>query len=119
MADRSSFAFQSTACELSEHLEASRELAAEPKTTPRLARACRTCDGPADETCAECSAPICVACDERCGLCDAALCDPCAARHVHVSLPPLRVPDPDLGHCRPAAACAAHRLCSAHSAALS
>jgi hypothetical protein len=116
MADRSSFAFQSTVYELPEDLEASRELAAESKTTPRVPRPCRGCDGPADETCAECQASICVACDERCGLCDAALCDPCAARHVHVSLPALRVPDPDLGHCQPPAACARRRTCGAHAA---
>lgn len=118
MADRSSFAFQSTVIELPDHAEASRELAAEPKTTPRLARACRSCAGPADETCAECSAPICVACDERCAVCDAALCDPCAGRHMHVAPRILIVPDPDLGRCDPPAACARHRRCSEHSAAM-
>jgi hypothetical protein len=115
MADRSTFAFLETAHELAESDEASRELAAEVKTTPHLARSCRTCAGPADETCAECQAAICVACDERCATCDTALCDPCAGRHLHVARPVLFVPDPDLGRCVPAAACARHTTCAAHA----
>lgn len=105
-------AFQSTLIELPDSHDAALELAAEPRTTPRLARTCRTCEGPPDESCDECQAPICVACDERCALCEAVLCDPCAARHVHYS---GLVPEPDVRGCRPAAACATHRACSTHA----
>lgn len=76
-------ALQPTAVALPDHDEAYRELTQEVPTTPRLARSCRTCAGPADEACAECSAPLCVACEERCDPCDAPLCDPCASHHVH------------------------------------